>query len=174
VASGYTGRDYDYGYYYSRTAAETRTNWNGTGEPNPGNTSGIFLSSGTLNLNGSWDVQPTELVAILHGGDINVEVQGFLMLVASGTITFASNVTQAEGFYVANTITVASTGNTATEQRFVGEGSFVGWNTINLLRNRGTNNNIQSTEFFRFRPDLVYYAPDFIKTSKVIWQEIAP
>lgn len=177
--SGYTGRNYDYGYFFARTASSDRVAYSGTQKPT-GSIAGVYLSSGTLTLDGTWVVDSGNAFVMLHNGDVNVtgnidvNPQGFLAVIASGTITFASNVTQVEGVYIGNALTVASTGNTGTEQRFTGEGTFVGWQAVNLLRDRGGNNNTQSTELFRFRPEFVINAPEALKISKVIWQEVAP
>ena len=110
-----------------------------------------------------------EKLFIIHNGNvtitsnINVEPGSYLGIVASGSITFASNVTQVEGVYMADALNIASTGDENTEQQFVGEGTFVGWSSVSLNRDRGTTNNTAPSELFIFRPDFVIEAFDGVR-----------
>lgn len=97
-----------------------------------------------------------------------------LTVVASGTITFTNNVGLIDGWWVGDRIIIESTGNTATEKQFRGEGSFVGWKSISLRRDRGTVNNTAPAEIFVYRPDLMVNAPGALKFSKFNWSEQAP
>ncbi len=64
--------------------------------------------------------------------------------------------------------------------KFVGEGTFVGWNGIVLERDyddyagRKVENNYTPTESFRYRPDFLLNAPEEIKVPRYIWREVAP
>ncbi|MBI2326323.1 hypothetical protein HYU91_02960, partial [Candidatus Collierbacteria bacterium] len=54
--------------------------------------------------------------------------------------------------------------------QFVGNGSFVGWNSISLSRDQGGANNTIPAEKFTFRPDLLINAPESMRMAKYIWR----
>jgi len=179
--SSYQGRVFDYGYYYAQTGILSRESWNGSGKPVPSEEGTIYLSSGDIIIDSDWDMGGggvDEKLFIIHNGNvtitsnINVEPGSYLGIVASGSITFASNVTQVEGVYMADALNIASTGNEATEQQFVGEGTFVGWSSVSLNRDRGTTNNTAPSELFIFRPDFVIEAFDGVRLPITRWQEV--
>ncbi len=94
----------------------------------------------------------------------------FLAVLASGTINFGTAVTNADGWYLADYISVrcvdanSDTDCDRTDVQFVGNGSFVGWESIILSRDRGGDTNILGpSEKFNYRMDLYNNAPDPMK-----------
>ena len=179
--SSYQGRVFDYGYYYAQTGILPRGSWNGSGKPVASEEGTIYLSSGDILIDSDWDMGGggvDEKLLIVHDGNvtitsnINVEPGSYLGIVASGSISFASNVTQVEGVYMADSLNIASTGDENTEQQFVGEGTFVGWSSVSLNRDRGTTNNTAPSELFIFRPDFVIEAFDGVRLPEIRWQEV--
>ncbi|GEM_PF-2246015 len=179
--SSYQGRVFDYGYYYAQTGVLPRESWNGSGKPAASEEGIIYLSSGNIVIGSDWNMGGggvDEKLFIIHNGNvtitsnINVETGSYLGIVASGSINFASNVTRVEGVYMADALNIASTGNEGTEQQFVGEGTFVGWSSVSLNRDRGIVNNTAPSELFIFRPDFVIEAFDGVRLPITRWQEI--
>jgi len=185
--SGYSGDNQDYNYWLAKMGIYTKTVWNGTDDPTSIYVGGvdnyqIFSHTGDVTFNYS-PAAGQRMIFLVNGnvtvnGNITVpKVAGspsFLAIIASGTITFNSNVTSAQGLFVGNAINVASTGDTATEVRFSGEGSFVGWSSISLNRDRGVTNNTASSEIFTYRPDLLINAPDPMKVSSTVFRLETP
>lgn len=179
--SSYQGRVFDYGYYYAQTGILPRESWNGSGKPTASEEGIIYLSSGNIVIDSDWNMGGggvDEKLFIIHNGNvtitsnINVEPGSYLGIVASGSINFASNVTRVEGVYMADALNIASTGDENTEQQFVGEGTFVGWSSVSLNRDRGTTNNTAPSELFIFRPDFVIEAFDGVRLPITRWQEV--
>ena len=81
---------------------------------------------------------------------------------------------EVHGWWVADRIVIESTGDTATELQFKGEGSFVGWDAVELNRDRGVTNNTEPAEEFTYRSDLMVNAPRALKFSRYKWLEQAP
>lgn len=90
-----------------------------------------------------------------------------------------------EGVYLADyDINIQSFGDTTDQDRkFVGAGTFVGWGGVSLDRNFGNNsadpvsqaiNNLNATEAFYYRPDLVINAPNIMNETFQSWQLSAP
>jgi hypothetical protein len=77
-----------------------------------------------------------------------------------------------EGVYVANSSIVISS-NREMHKRFIGEGTFVGWTNVSLMRNYNSEetNGAYPTETFIYRPDFVKCTPEKMKRSQMIWQE---
>ena len=63
------------------------------------------------------------------------------------------------------------------DDRFVGEGSFIGWSGINLDRDfsdgsdRSLENNDKAVDLFIYRPDFLVNMPDILLVPIRIWQE---
>ncbi len=180
--SGYVGQNTNHTYYTSKMALLEKTSWAGSGKPvfNPeiGEDYEIYMYTGTATID--FDVAANEKMIFMVGGDVDVTVDinvaegGHLAVIASGSITFASNVGQVEGWWVGDSLNIESTGDEGTEVVFRGEGSFVGWNGVSLNRDRGGLNATQPAEEFVFRPDLMINVPDALKFSRYVWQEKAP
>lgn len=128
---------------------------------------------------------------------INVAEGGFLAFIANGDITFDSAIgyddndgdyqndslasirtPNVEGVFIASdTLTVAST--RVGDYKFIGAGTFVGWNDVKLPREYDSSdperrqlNNTSPTELFIYRPDFVINAPEFMMRSQLTWQEV--
>lgn len=187
ATSEYQGRSADYGYFNVVTGRVDREEWGGSGKPS-GSDSGIYTSTdgpgGATTIDSDWDLGgggSDETVVIVHDGDVsitsnmNVEKGSYLAVISSGDIGIADNVTSLEGVYIAdNTISVESTGDTSTDEQFIGEGTFVGWGGVSLNRDRGITNNSEPPHRFIFRQDFVVNAPDGMRSSRVTWREIRP
>ncbi|MBU0978394.1 hypothetical protein KKF92_01040 [Patescibacteria group bacterium] len=159
----------------------------------------IFKSSGDLNIDLSGTLSPggpgsKQIVFVAgdihflnssHLTSITSLSQGeFLAFIANGTITFADTIGYADpttnptsvapnvsGLFVADKIVIDS--NSGTDRKFIGEGTFVGWDSFELGRDYDSaTNNYDPTEVFIYRPDLVLSAPERIKQPINVWQEI--
>jgi hypothetical protein len=171
---------YDYDFFYSRSSTIPFTEWNGLGKPaftpSGGREYQIYKHSGNVNM--AFDVAANErMMFLIDGdvvvnGDINVEVGGALVVISSGKISFEPWVANAEGVFIGDSLEVMA--NNESDPVFRGEGTFVGWYSITLSRNRGTLNNSQPSEEFVFRPDFLVNAPDALKRSIYSWREVAP
>ncbi|MBU0576426.1 hypothetical protein KJ654_02075, partial [Patescibacteria group bacterium] len=105
---------------------------------------------------------------------------GFLAFIVSGNITMSSNVGHTvlsntagniEGVYVADGALIIAT-NSGTDERFVGEGTFVGWANVALQRDfRSTDNDLYPAQTFIYRPDFMKNTPEKMKRSQMLWQE---
>lgn len=169
----------------------------------------VFYRNGnlTLNFTGTQTVAAgTKKIFFVNGNItfnngsglsqlINVEQGGYIAFIASENITFANTIGNVmtypsggslgrniAGVFVAdNQIIVADDGNDATKDRlFVGEGTFVGWNGIDLQRTYDNTtspldralNNTYPTEIFHFRPDFNENTPEIMLEPNLVWQEV--
>lgn len=104
--------------------------------------------------------------------------------VASGTITIAGNVGNSNldsltpnlsGIFIANQLVIEDDGDPGVEdKRFVGEGSYIGWNSVSLLRqfDEVSINENTPSEAFIARPDFVINLPEVIRDSSITWKEV--
>ena len=127
---------------------------------------------------------------------------GFLAFFASGNILVTPNVgyelnplspstpivsnanSNVEGIFVAdnNLIIQSKTaiGEVPPDRKFIGAGTFVGWNNVLLNRTFNDNNfgpilnNTQAIENFIYRPDLLANWPVKLKASTSNWREVDP
>lgn len=121
-----------------------------------------------------------------------VEQGGFLAFIVKGNITFDRSVginnpgtgdeivdvqPMVEGVFIADkTISVASAGS--SDRKFVGAGTFVGWEGVNLSRTfansdvGATTHQSTPTETIIFRPDFLINVPDILMYYDLVWQEI--
>lgn len=154
----------------------------------------VFLIDGNLTINDSNPSDTNRQITSVAGG-------GFLAFLVSGDIyisphvgyelnplapsvpTVSVNNSQLVGVFVAtnNLILGSKTelGETLPDKKFIGAGTFVGWNSILLNRSFGdeTNailNNNQAVENFIYRPDLLANWPTKLKASLSNWQEVSP
>ncbi|OGJ37644.1 MAG: hypothetical protein A3A82_01895 [Candidatus Pacebacteria bacterium RIFCSPLOWO2_01_FULL_47_12] len=162
-------------------------------------------------LSGNWSISNADndrKVVLFVDGDvvltntatesIKVPEGNFFAIIASGNITFSSDVgipvtpgdtaamysleTEYEGVFIADGILTidAYTDDSYAERKFIGAGSFVGWSGVNLPRNfeaegvplSGTLNNSVPTDTFIFRPDFILNTPELMKRSTFNWREI--
>jgi len=178
--SGYGGQDINYAYYMAKMRILPKTEWDGVGKPsyNPVDGYEIYTHTGDVTINFSVDGGEKRVFMIdgdvLVNSDVTVELGSHLAVIASGTITFTDNVGEVHGWWVGDRLIIESTGDTATDIQFRGQGSFVGWNKIEFNRDRGTTNNTEPAEEFTYRPDLMVNAPAALKFSRYKWLEQVP
>lgn len=138
----------------------------------------VFFIDGNLRLQDPSDVQ--QLITVDQGG--------FLAFIVSGNIVVESSVGNNDsddttaniaGFYLADgQIVVESRGAAGGgDDRFVAEGSFVGWSGVTLGRDfddgggRKVLNNTVPVELFRYRPDFILNTPERLAVPRYVWQE---
>lgn len=154
-----------------------------------------YFHQGNAVLDQPWDVAADEQYIVLVDGDVTIAEQtqvaegGFLAIVASGSITFDGEIGHAdptdttsvvEGIFIADDqLVVASRGAAAGgDYKFVGEGTFVGWNNVVLERDYDDNagrralNNENPVELFRYRPDFILNAPDDFRRPLYNWRQL--
>ena len=154
----------------------------------------FYFHSGNMTIQSAWDVTSGESYVVFVDGDLTIEDPGavgelikvaeggFLAFIVSGDINIADSVGHSvltntagnvEGVYIADgTITVASNGS--ADNRFVGEGTFVGWTSVSLERTFDeltANNDLYPVETFVYRPDLLKNTPEKMKRAQMLWQE---
>jgi hypothetical protein len=171
----YSGVTYDYDYWVNHLSSETKTNFAG------GSMAGL---SGLYNLTGttiSGNIGTNKVVILKDGnitinGNISVSQGGFLMVVASGTITVSNALggTSAnpavQGIFTANVINFG----TGSVQLFAG-GTFIGWTNLELVGRdfNDSRNRTLPILSFSFRPDFIINAPDYIKkVSYPRWEQV--
>jgi hypothetical protein len=160
-----------------------------------------YYHEGDITIQSPWSVSAGETYVIfiegnltLTDGDgssdqlINVEEGGFLAFIVSGNIiineslgnaTLTDTTSNVEGVFIADgTLTVESRGTAAGgDDRFVAEGSYIGWSGVNLDRDfsdgatRSTENTNKPIELFIYRPDFLVNMPDIMLVPIRIWQE---
>ncbi len=159
----------------------------------PGTTKDAYFHSGDMTIQSPWSVTTGESFVVFIDGDLTIEDPGavgelitvdeggFLAFIVSGDINIADSVGHStltnltgnlEGVYIADGNLTINT-NGALDNRFVGEGTFVGWNGVDMLRDfdESASNELYPTEMFVYRPDLVKNTPEKMKRSQMIWQE---
>ncbi len=161
----------------------------------------FFRGNLTLSPETSWEVQNGKYVLLIDGnvvitdpnqlsnqdqGLITVTNSGFFGVIASGNITFEANIGSSiattypenfsiQGLYLAyGTLQVNTTQDPTSEKQFVGAGSFIGCQTVNLFRSFGNDqpNSQTATELFVYQPSLLLSAPKAFSQLNLSWQEI--
>lgn len=185
--SKYDGQIYDWGFFDTRFNLFTKTSWS-DGESvvydDQGKGYQIFESDTSIT---SFNLSPTgtqKVIFLVNGnvrvtGDVVVPDGAFLALIAKGTITFDQSVSQADGWYVGNSIAIPCTdlggdGCDKTDTLFAGNGSFVAWSGFTLGRTRGLTNNSAPSEKFTYRPDLYLNAPNPVKVYTKYYKPFVP
>lgn len=184
--SGYDGDPANYQYWQVKMATFDKTVWNGLGKPvyNGGtNNYQIYTYTGDVTIN--WSPAAGERVIYLINGNVTVSANitvptsspSFLMVAANGSITFNTNVSRVDGWWVGNSLSFPCVDTAPadgvcdkTDVQFEGQGSFVGFNSITLARDQNLLNNSQPSEKFIYRPDLLINAPEPLYVSKFIWR----
>ncbi len=130
-------------------------------------------------------------------GLIKVTNGGFLAFISKGNITFnpdlgygyddetsvaSFNTPIVEGVYIASNFLVIQSKNSGidspSDYKFVGAGTFVGLNGVNLERKfddggaRRALNNTSPTDLFIYRPDFMINSPQFLQKATVDWKEV--
>lgn len=151
-------------------------------------------------------VESSEKIVIFVDGDLiidgnpntklfDVKEGGYLGFIVSGKIAIRPNVghdindtneavanelpPNISGVFIAENISVESDGSLSNQdKKFIGEGTFVGWSSINLHRNFESDDygkrfhNGNPTELFIYRPSYMDTTPNFMKTPGLLWQEV--
>lgn len=159
-----------------------------------------YYRNGDLTITDTWSVLDTEEIVVFVNGNltfsdpagvqqlIDVADGGFISFIVNGNINVTEDVgndvltdttANLEGVYIADgTIFIQSRGQAAGgDDRFVGEGTFVGLGGVTLARTfsdgaaRNAQNNDKPVELFRFRPDFVENVPERMARPHYIWQE---
>jgi hypothetical protein len=191
--SKYTGSPvYDWSFFDKRFNIFAKTEWN-DGEA-------INYVGNNVDINGNYQIFRTKLpvsnfnisptgtqkMIFLVDGDVRVTDDivvpdgAFLAVIAKGTITFDSAMSRADGWYVANRISIpceatdAVAGCDKTDSQFLGNGSFVAWGNIDLGRDRGITNNTAPSEKFTYRNDLYDSAPKAMKIYSKVFKPFVP
>jgi len=161
-----------------------------------------YYRNGDLTINSPWSVASNESYIIFVNGDlylsdgngssdhlIDVEPGGFLGFIVKnnlyveeslGNSDLNSLTANVEGVFVVNgQINIQSRGPAAGgDDRFIGEGTFIGWQGVNLERDfddgagRAEENKDKPTELFVYRPDFMVNLPDLLRNSPQIWQQV--
>ena len=190
VQSNYDGTIYDYDYFALQFKKYATTTWDGTGVfsyTDNGKGYEIVKVSGDLD-NFSFSPTGTQKIIFLVNGDVNIStptitvpVGAFMAVIASGNVNFATTVTRADGWYLADNINIPCVDIDSdlvcdrTDVQFVGNGSFVGWQGINMSRDRGAVPNItEAAEKFNYRTDLYSNAPEAMKIISKRYKPFVP
>ncbi len=189
VQSSYQGSRYDHDYFNQQFKKYIVTTWNGSDSivyNDGGRGYQIFKVTGDVT-SFSYNPTGTEKVIFLVDGNVTVSSNitvpsgAYLALLSSGDISFSTSVTRADGWYLANNINVRCTdANTdltcdRTDVQFLGNGSFVGWQGVNLSRDRGaTLNQAGPAEKFTYRKDLYENAPEPMKIVTKRYEPYVP
>ncbi len=158
----------------ARISGDTTLNFTSTWNP-PDNIPTILFVDGNVTItNGSAALESL----------INVDAGKFFALVVNGTLTIGKSVgmnapsanpagSNLEGVYVADSIVSQANGTGLADEQLVGEGVFVGWNSVALNRtfNNNFNNRNYPAELFIARPDLVVNAPVQFNRPVSSWSE---
>lgn len=133
------------------------------------NTKVMFLIKGNLNINAEIHVPKTSYASFHVTGDINVNPN-------VGASSNQSRVANIEGWFSAGGSFNPGSGN----KRLNIEGAVVtnsagGGGTLNHQQRDLAGGNATCPSFFiKERPDFILNSPEFIQTTKRIWQEVAP
>lgn len=161
-----------------------------------------YYRHGDLTIGQPWSVQSGENYLIFVNGDLfltdgngssdqllDVEPGGFLGFVVKNNLYVEESLgnndlndvtANVEGVFIINgSINILSRGlENGGDDRFVGEGTFVGWQGVNLNRDfddglgRAEENQDKPTELFVYRPDFMVNLPDLLRKSPQIWQQV--
>ncbi|MFZ2202427.1 MAG: hypothetical protein WAV56_03440 [Microgenomates group bacterium] len=186
TGTGYDGNPADYGYFKVKMATFDKTPWDGASQPlYDGGTNNYQIYTHTGDVTMNWSPAAGERVIYLIDG--NVTVSGnitvttasptFLAVFASGSITFNTDVTRVDGWWVGKSLSFPCTDVAAplgscdnTDVQFEGQGSFIGYDSISFKRDQDLVNMTQPSEHFTYRPDLMINAPEPLYVSKYIWR----
>jgi hypothetical protein len=144
----------------------------------PANEKKVVFVDGNLTINpATFDVPQSSYLGFIVSGDITFAKEVGHTIDDSNLMSdLAPNVS---GVFIADRIIIAGeTNTTVSDKKFIGEGTFVGWQGINLNRDfddSGTNrrfNNGSPTESFIYRPAYLETTPTFMKAPGLFWQEV--
>lgn len=148
----------------------------------PSGTKMIIFVNGDLNIDSS--VQNIEYIEVEEGGYLAFIVKGDINISPNiGNDDATDTTANLQGVYVADQairIKGYSWDNSIRDKKFVGEGTFVGWNEFSVARDYTNTtepadrqlNNENPVEVFIFRPDLHKNTPAVMKRPNQLWQEV--
>ncbi|OGJ38335.1 MAG: hypothetical protein A2383_03700 [Candidatus Pacebacteria bacterium RIFOXYB1_FULL_39_46] len=200
--------NYDYFYNKFGASAQTLTNLQKpiVGSDNLGVY--LYSGNLNIDQTNSWNLNNTEQIIVFVDGNLTIDDtvggenrlttvasggDGFLMFVVRGDLTISANVgydniytnaatanvANVEGVFVADGLITIAGQTGVTDKKFIGAGTFVGWDGVDLQRNFDDGvspelNSAAATEVFIFRPDFIINAPRQIKSAQMSWREIEP
>lgn len=155
----------------------------------------VVFVDGNLILDDS-EINDTyrKITSVAQGGFLAFFVSGDVIVTADvgyeldplnpSTPTVSNANSNLEGVFVANNNLIIQSktaiGEVPPDRKFIGSGTFVGWNDILLNRTFNDNNfgpilsNSQAVENFIYRPDLLANWPVKLKASTSNWREVDP
>ena len=177
IQSLYEGLRYDFDFYKTRMDVFPFTAWDGgaINYDDGGRGYQIFKHTGDVTLNYSGPTGTQKAILLVDGNvtvsnNVVVPSGAFLGVIAKGNIIFNANLTTAQGWFVAENLSVPCVDTVAplgtcdkTDVQFDGQGSFVGWTGVALARDMGAGNNTTPSEKFTYRVDMALNAPTPIK-----------
>ena len=186
--SSYTGNlIYDWSFYNQRFNLFAKTAWDGTmGSINYSAADYQIFKTDSSVANFDFNPTGTQKTIFHINGDVNITSNlivpdgAFLAIIAKGTITFAPNVTRADGWFVGGRIAIpcadvdGTAGCDKTDSQFLGNGSFVSWGNIDMTRDRGITNNTAPSEKFSYRQELYDNAPLAMKIYSRLYKPFIP
>jgi len=137
---------------------------------------GTYFYDNDISIGSGDNLSGGNKVILLVGGDVTIDADltvaedDFLAIIASGNITFTSEVTQSQGIFFAGDQIII----TESETQFLGEGMFLAANGFSFGRDLETSFNLEPAEIFTFRPDLLINSPSGLWVTPQTWQEVAP
>lgn len=155
-----------------------------------------YYVNGDLDITSDWVVNakngatPADSMVIFVNGNLNVKKTitvaegGFLAFIVKNNITFDATIGQslltkssaadavAQGVYIANGQIIVNS-NGSSDLKFIGAGTFVGWNGFQLNRRYfpDATNNTFPTDIFIYRPDFIFTLPPRMTKPYQLWQE---
>lgn len=164
----------------------------GAGNFNVGSNKYVIFVDGDLIINGTKDsrnisVSDTGFIAFIVSGRIIIDAD--IGYENSRTDVTATNA-NLQGVFIGNEIVIAghsdssadggTSNNNLSDHKFIGAGTFVGWNGVSMNRDyenaddplSKVANNTDPTEAFAFRPDFVLNTPEVLKNSLFTWEEV--
>lgn len=155
----------------------------------------VIFVDGDLTLNDSNIADANrKITSVAQGGFLAFFASGDIIVSADvgyeldplnpTTLTVSNANSNLEGVFVANNNLVVQSktaiGGTPPDRKFIGAGTFVGWNNVLLNRTFDDDgvgpilSNYQAVENFIYRPDLLANWPVKMKASTSNWREVDP
>lgn len=131
----------------------------------------IVLVSGDLVFSGGNLASGNQITAVTEGGTLTFVAKEKIIINGNvGNTQQSSTVPNLEGIFIGKEITVLG----GEERRFVGSGSFYGWQNVSLTRQYANDdlNTDNPTETFIYRPDFVINLPDILRETNITWKEV--
>jgi hypothetical protein len=192
VGSSSTGPLEDYDYFYTQLysmGSNPATDFTGAKPGAAPANQKAYYAAGDVSTSGTWTVNSGESYVIFVNGNLTVTAPitvaqgGFLAFIVKGNIVVQNTVGQVaptsiisvmDGLYYANGTLTIQGGKVGGDLKFIGEGSFVARQGIQLQRAYASlaTNQTKPTELFTFRPDLIVNMPARMLKPQMLWQEV--